>query len=81
MKITRSVIVDLWAVYVSGEASADTRALVEEFLRGDRSWRSSCGRNRCCQPSRRRFRPITRRGRWPRRAGGSVDCRACCSSR
>ena len=35
MTITRTVIVDLWAVYVSGEASADTRALVEEFLRGD----------------------------------------------
>jgi len=35
MNITRSVIVDLWAVYVSGEASAETRALVEEFLRGD----------------------------------------------
>jgi len=35
MKITRSVIVDIWAVYASGEASADTRALVEEFLRGD----------------------------------------------
>jgi hypothetical protein len=35
MKITRAVIVDLWAVYTSGEASGDTRALVEEFLRGD----------------------------------------------
>ncbi len=35
MKITRTVIVDLWGVYASGEASADTRALVEEFLRGD----------------------------------------------
>ena len=36
MKITRPVIVDLWGVYVSGEASAESRALVEEFLRGDR---------------------------------------------
>ena len=35
MKITRAVVVDLWAVYASGEASADTRALVEEFLRAD----------------------------------------------
>ena len=35
MKITRPVIVDLWAVYASGEASGDTRALVDEFLRGD----------------------------------------------
>ena len=35
MKITRFVIVDLWSVYTSGEASADTRALVDDFLRGD----------------------------------------------
>ena len=35
MNVTRPVIVDLWAVYASGEASGDTRALVDEFLRGD----------------------------------------------
>ena len=35
MKITRDVITDLWPVYQSGEASADTRALVENFLRED----------------------------------------------
>jgi len=35
MKITRDVVVDLWPLYESGEASADTRALVEEFLKGD----------------------------------------------
>ena len=35
MKVTREVINDLWPVYASGEASADTKALVEEFLRGD----------------------------------------------
>jgi hypothetical protein len=35
MKITRPVIVDLWPVYASGEASVETRALVEEFLHGD----------------------------------------------
>jgi hypothetical protein len=35
MKIARPVIVDLWPVYVSGEASVETRALVEEFLQGD----------------------------------------------
>jgi hypothetical protein len=29
---TRDVVVDLWPLYVSGEASADTRALVEAFL-------------------------------------------------
>jgi hypothetical protein len=35
MKITRDVVTDLWPVYGSGEASADTRALVEEFLQRD----------------------------------------------
>jgi hypothetical protein len=33
--VTREVINDLWPVYAAGEASADTRALVEEFLRQD----------------------------------------------
>jgi len=35
MKITRDVILDLWPVYEAGEASADTRALVEAFLAED----------------------------------------------
>jgi hypothetical protein len=35
MSITRSVILDLWPAYASGEASAETRALVEAFLRTD----------------------------------------------
>ena len=35
MPITRDVVTDLWPVYASGEASADTRALVEEFLAKD----------------------------------------------
>jgi hypothetical protein len=35
MKITRDVVTDLWAAYESGEASADTRALVEAFLKDD----------------------------------------------
>ena len=35
MNVTRDVIVDLLPVYVGGEASADTRALVEEFLKHD----------------------------------------------
>ena len=33
--VTRDVISDLWPVYESGEASADTRALVEGFLARD----------------------------------------------
>lgn len=35
MNVTRDVITDLWPAYESGEASADTRALVEEFLQQD----------------------------------------------
>lgn len=35
MSITRDVITDLWPVYASGEASADTRTLVENFLQQD----------------------------------------------
>jgi hypothetical protein len=35
MKITRDVIVDLLPAYQSGEASADTKALIEEYLRED----------------------------------------------
>jgi hypothetical protein len=35
MNITRDVITDLWPLYAAGEASADTRALVEEFIRQD----------------------------------------------
>ncbi len=35
MTVTRSVIVDLWPIYTSGDASDDTRALVEAFLRDD----------------------------------------------
>jgi anti-sigma factor RsiW len=31
--VTRDVVSDLWPLYVSGEASADTRTLVEAFLR------------------------------------------------
>jgi hypothetical protein len=35
MNITREVIKDLWTVYATGEVSADTRALVDEFLKHD----------------------------------------------
>jgi anti-sigma factor RsiW len=35
MNVTRDIIMDLLPVYVSGEASADTRRLVEEFLEED----------------------------------------------
>lgn len=35
MAITRPVVLDLWPVYVAGEASPETRTLVEEYLRSD----------------------------------------------
>jgi hypothetical protein len=35
MNVTRQVINDLWPLYVAGEASADTRALVEAFFQQD----------------------------------------------
>jgi hypothetical protein len=35
MNVTRQVIADLWPTYAAGEASADTRALVEAFLQQD----------------------------------------------
>jgi hypothetical protein len=35
MNVTREVIHDLWPAYAAGEASADTRALVEAFLQQD----------------------------------------------
>ena len=35
MKVTRDVINDLMPLYLADEASTDTRALVEEFLRQD----------------------------------------------
>ena len=35
MKITCDIVTDLWPLYQSGEASADTRALIEEYLRED----------------------------------------------
>ena len=35
MNITREVITDLWPIYATGEASADSAKLVEEFLAKD----------------------------------------------
>ena len=35
MNVTRDIIADLWPLYESGEASADTKVLVEEFLAAD----------------------------------------------
>jgi len=37
MSITRDVVIDLLPLYAAGEASADTRALVEDYMRQDPS--------------------------------------------
>jgi hypothetical protein len=37
-RITRDVISDLWPVYASGEATKDTRALVESVLADNPGW-------------------------------------------
>lgn len=41
MKVTRDVINDLWPLYLDGAASADSRALVEAFLREDPTWKQT----------------------------------------
>ena len=45
MKITRDVITDLLPVYLSGEASADTKALIESFLHDDPEFAKLIGDN------------------------------------
>jgi hypothetical protein len=35
LEVTREVVSDLWPLYRSGDTSADTRALVDAFLRED----------------------------------------------
>jgi len=42
-RVTRDVITDLWPLYSAGEASADTRALVETFLQNDREFAKELG--------------------------------------
>jgi hypothetical protein len=38
LNVTRDVVTDLWPIYEAGDASADTRALVDEFLANDGSF-------------------------------------------
>ena len=35
LNVTRDVVADLWPLYESGEATSDTRTLVDEFLKTD----------------------------------------------
>jgi hypothetical protein len=43
MQVTRDIVIDLLPLYQSGEASADTRAVIEEFLRKDPSLAQMAG--------------------------------------
>ena len=44
MEVTRNMVIDLLPLYESGEASADTRAAIEEFVRRDPSLARLIGR-------------------------------------
>lgn len=41
IEVTRDVVSDLWSLYRSGEASADSRTLVDAFLSQDRDFASA----------------------------------------
>ena len=41
--VTRDVISDLWPLYLSGDATPDTRRLVEDFLAGDPAFAKTLG--------------------------------------
>jgi hypothetical protein len=42
-KVTRDVITDLWPLYAAGDVSADTRALIEAFLKEDPEFAKELG--------------------------------------
>jgi hypothetical protein len=45
MQVTRDIVIDLLPLYQSGEASKDTRAAIEEFLRKDPSLTQVAGQD------------------------------------
>ena len=66
MNVTRDVIIDLLPLYFSGEVSADTKALVQDFLRADPEFARMA----------QRFDTLVERLKDSRRAGGDVERRA-----
>jgi anti-sigma factor RsiW len=52
MKITKDVIMDLLPLYLAGEASADTRRLVESYLAEDASLARAVSEQRAQEPTR-----------------------------
>jgi hypothetical protein len=43
--VTRDVVADLWPLYASGEASQDTRGLIDAFLREDPAFARELSQN------------------------------------
>jgi hypothetical protein len=84
MNVSREVILDLLPLFASGEASAETRALVEEYLRQDPELRGQLDLNRLDElktslapgvtlPAEAELRSLRRTQsllRWQRRAYG-----------
>jgi hypothetical protein len=50
MHVSREIILDLLPLYAAGEASAETRALVEEYLSLDEGLRQEVDRNALAEP-------------------------------
>ncbi len=79
IKVTRDVISDLWPLYAAGEASADTKALVETFLADDPEFGRKLAARFDIPAAAVQLPPdqeactlaqtleAMRRGRWPRR--------------
>ncbi|HEU4927773.1 MAG TPA: hypothetical protein VFT24_12015 [Vicinamibacterales bacterium] len=51
MQVTRDIVIDLLPLYQSGEASKDSRAAIEEFLRKDPSLAQMTGQDTAVVPT------------------------------
>jgi hypothetical protein len=51
MQVTRDIVIDLLPLYQSGEASKDSRAAIEEFLRRDPSLAQMTGQDTAVVPT------------------------------
>ena len=51
MEVTRDIVIDLLPLYQSGEASKDSRAAIEEFLRKDPSLAQMTGQDTAVVPT------------------------------
>ena len=81
--VTRDVIADLWPLYVSGEASADTRGLIEAFIQRIRSLPGgSAGTTggRCPAAMCRRLHRTMNSRHWRKSSGGWPGQGGSCSS-